>query len=141
MGEYCKKDAVTYRPTAKGNLEYFYLSGKYDLCIGSKSVQGGKWEPIENEEVSIEEDVCSVNNSCKFDYGKILLILRPSNRQIIAKVKFKWVTFQKIFQISDGRSNLLIEVAYEIDLSNIIYDLKLQYRIKILLYALYVIYI
>ena len=89
VGEYCKKDAVTYRPTAKGNLEYFYLSGKYNLCIGSKSVQDGKWEPIENEGVSIEQDVCSVDNSCKLDYGKILLILRPSSPQIIAKVKFK----------------------------------------------------
>ena len=88
-GRDCKGRIGRYVPTANGNLDYFYQDNSYTICIGSKSVKNKKWKPSENEEVSIEEDVCSVDNSCKFDYGKILLILRPSNRQIIAKVKFK----------------------------------------------------
>ena len=88
-GRNCQGRIARYVPTVNGNLDYFHGETSYVLCIGSKSVKNKKWEPSENEEVSIEEDVCSVNNSCKFDYGKILLILRPSNRQIIVKVKFK----------------------------------------------------
>ena len=82
-GKYCKKDLVTYRPKVTGdkinnekkvevgNLVYFYNRSPYPLCIGSKSVKDGKWEPRENERVSVEEKVCKVNNSCKLDYGKI----------------------------------------------------------------------
>ena len=74
---YCKGRIARYQPTANGNLMYLYVNTKYGLCIGSKSVRVGKWEPSENERVSIEEDVCNVNNSCKLHYGKILFSLRP----------------------------------------------------------------
>ena len=81
-GRYCKQDTVTYRPkvtttdgnTEVGNLEYFYNRNPYEICIGSKSVKDGKWEPRENDKVSVEEKVCKVNNSCKLDYGKILFL-------------------------------------------------------------------
>ena len=84
-GRYCKKDLVTYRPKVTapdggrnkvevGNLEYFYNRSPYELCLGSKSVKDGKWKPMENDEVSAEEKVCKVNNSCKLDYGKILFV-------------------------------------------------------------------
>ena len=72
---YCRDRVVRYQPTANGNLIYLYLNTKYGLCIGSKSVRAGKWEPSENERVSIEEDVCYVNNSCKLDYGRIWFCL------------------------------------------------------------------
>ena len=84
-GKYCELDTVTYRPKVTatdstkskakvGNLEYFYSRRPYTLCIGSESVKDGKWEPRENDEVSVEEKVCKVNNSCKLDYGKILFL-------------------------------------------------------------------
>ena len=85
-GRYCKNDLVTYRPKVTvdkinnekkvevGNLEYFYNRSPYTLCIGSKSVSDEKWEPRENDEVSVEKKVCKVNNSCKLDYGKILFL-------------------------------------------------------------------
>ena len=53
---------------------YFYNSNPYHLCIGSESVKDGKWEPRENDEVSVGEKVCEVDNSCKLDYGKILFL-------------------------------------------------------------------
>ena len=83
-GRYCKNSVSTYQPTANGNLMYFYRHGKYNLCIGSKSVKAGKWEPNENEGVSIEQDVCSVNNSCKLDYGKICFLQDSIYQQGIA---------------------------------------------------------
>ena len=54
-----------------GNLEYadYYFGRK--MCIGSSSVANNKWEPQENENVTIAENICSVNNSCKFDYGRL----------------------------------------------------------------------
>ncbi|XP_046858694.1 uncharacterized protein LOC124452152 [Xenia sp. Carnegie-2017] len=52
-----------------GNLKYYYLNHPYDICIGSSSVvSGGEWEPRENENVSIVENICKVNNSCKLNY-------------------------------------------------------------------------
>ena len=76
---------MTYRPKVTatdstkckaeaGNLEYFYNRNPYLLCIGSESVKDGKWEPRENDKVSVEIKVCEVNNSCKLDYGKILFL-------------------------------------------------------------------
>ena len=73
-GKDCKGRIARYVPTVNGNLDYIHGQTSYALCIGSKSVKNKKWEPSENEEVSIERAVCSVDNSCKFDYGKILLI-------------------------------------------------------------------
>ena len=75
-GEYCIRSIGRYQPGGSGNLKYHYKSNPYEICIGSKSVKNGKWEPRENDEVSIEERVCEVKNFCKLDYGKILFRLR-----------------------------------------------------------------
>lgn len=67
----CSKNAGIYQPTMNGNLKYYYLNHPYDICIGSSSVVSGcEWEPRENENVSIVENICKVNNSCKLNYGK-----------------------------------------------------------------------
>lgn len=68
----CKQYYGRYLPERRGNLIYHYGDSEYTICIGSKSVVNGNWEPKENEKVSIEEDVCHVNNSCKLNYGKVI---------------------------------------------------------------------
>ncbi|XP_046858686.1 uncharacterized protein LOC124452143 [Xenia sp. Carnegie-2017] len=64
----CTASNSKFQPTVNGNLEYDDYSGR-KMCIGSSSVANNKWEPQENENVTIAENICSVNNSCKFDYG------------------------------------------------------------------------
>ena len=105
---YYKEDRVIYRPKVTttddkkhkvevGNLEYFFNRSPYELCLGSKSVKDGKWKPMENDEVSVEEKVCKVNNSCKLDYGKILFLnsnekplKNPSCHKVTKLLVIKW---------------------------------------------------
>jgi hypothetical protein len=72
-GRECKGNFGTYRPTANGNLKYFYGASEYKICIGSESAV--ITEPHENENVSIQESVCDKDNSCKLSYGKILSVV------------------------------------------------------------------
>jgi hypothetical protein len=72
-GKECKGKLGTYRPTANGNLKYFYGTTAYTICIGSKSAVST--EPHENENVSIQESVCDKDNSCKLSYGKVLSVV------------------------------------------------------------------
>ena len=68
---YCGRQVGRYRPNINGNLYYFHIDRPYKICIGGSSVVNNEWEPNDNENVFINEKVCDVNNSCKFNYGKL----------------------------------------------------------------------
>ena len=68
---YCGRQVGRYRPIKNGNLAYFYTDTPYDNCIGGSFVVNNEWQPNDNENVFINEKVCDVNNSCKFNYGKL----------------------------------------------------------------------
>ena len=55
-------------------MYYTYNDGEYEICIGSNNTQ----EPRLNDKVSIQQSVCSIDNSCNFSYGKLLY--EPSSR-------------------------------------------------------------
>ncbi|XP_046857047.1 uncharacterized protein LOC124450436 isoform X2 [Xenia sp. Carnegie-2017] len=65
---FCGGHVGRYRPNKNGNLYYFHNDGLYKICIGGSSVVNNEWQPNGNEVVFIDEKVCEVNNSCKFNY-------------------------------------------------------------------------
>ena len=67
----CGGQVGRYRPIKNGNLDYFHTDYPFKICIGGSSVVNNEWQPNENENVFINEKVCDVNNSCKFNYGKL----------------------------------------------------------------------
>ena len=69
--KYCGGTIGRYRPFKNGNLDYFHTDTAYKNCIGGSSVVNNEWQPNDNENVFINEKVCDVNNSCKFNCGKL----------------------------------------------------------------------
>ena len=121
-GSDCKGDSGRYEPTANGNLKYFHGRHPYIICIGSKLVKDEKWEPSYHEKVSIEENVCSVNNSCKLYYGKIFL-LRSNMYSINCQNKIlSSITFKKTCQMSDAK----MDSNMGLDFSIILHGQKLR---------------